>query len=66
MKEYFQHIPTIAFFTIMVLAVVYYFLRRAIYKRTIVRFDSETESYTNVYEKGVLIASFDHKTPNHE
>jgi uncharacterized membrane protein YedE/YeeE len=61
MKEIIQFIPAIALVLFMVLGVIYYFLRRVIYKRTIIRFDTSTESYTEVYEKGKLIATFDHK-----
>jgi hypothetical protein len=41
------------------LAIVYFFLKRAIFKQTIIRFDAGSESYTEVYEDGKLVASFD-------
>ena len=42
-------------------AILYYFLRRKIYKQTIIRFDTSNKSYTEVYEKGNLIATFNNQ-----
>lgn len=49
---------------LIILAAVYMLLRKAVNKQTIIRFDSATSSYTEVYEAGKLVATFNNPINN--
>ena len=51
MNKFLELIPTIASILLIVLAVVYFIMRKKIYKQSIVRINNRVE----IYEKGVLI-----------
>jgi len=53
-------IYTIAIVTFICLGVVYFFLRQAICKHNIIRYDTDTESLTDVYEGGKLVLRMNH------
>lgn len=54
-------VNVIIIIVLVALLVLYIFLKRAINKHTIVRTETSTKCYTEIYENGKLIARFDNK-----